>query len=87
MVDRRNDQRLAVNQLARALRRQAGELGDTEITAAGDRRFAVGDVVARMGDRHLHPRGKPNNYVRNGTHGTVSAVNRGREPADDRITV
>ncbi len=88
MVDRRNDQRLVLNRLARALRRQAGELGDTEITAAGDRRFAVGDdVVARMGHRNLHPHGKPDSYVRNGTHGTIAAVHRGADPTDDRLTV
>ena len=88
MVDRRNDQRLVLNRLARALRRQAGELGDTEITAAGDRRFAVGDdVVARMGDRNLHPPGRPASYVRNGTHGTIAAVHRAADPADDRLTV
>ena len=88
MVDRRNDQRLVLNRLARALRRQAGELGDTEITAAGDRRFAVGDdVVARMGDRNLHPHGLPASYVRNGTHGTITAIHPAADPADDRLTV
>jgi conjugative relaxase-like TrwC/TraI family protein len=88
MVDRRNDQRLVLNRLARVLRRQAAELGDTEITSAGGRRFAVGDeVVARMGDRNLHPVGRPANYVRNGTHGVVTAVHHADDPADDRITV
>jgi conjugative relaxase-like TrwC/TraI family protein len=88
MVDRRNDQRLVLNRLARALRRQAGELGDTEITAKGDRRFAVGDdVVARMGDRHLHPHGQPDSYVRNGTRGTVTAIHAAADIADDRLTV
>jgi conjugative relaxase-like TrwC/TraI family protein len=88
MVDRRNDQRLVLNRLARSLRRQAGELGDTEITAEGGRGFAVGDdVVARMGDRNLHPPGKPDNYVRNGTHGVVAAVHPAANPAEDRITV
>jgi hypothetical protein len=88
MVDRRNDQRLVLNQLARALRRHAGELGDTEIHAAGGRRFAVGDeVVARMGDRNLHPPGQPGRYVRNGTHGTVTAVNPATDEAGDRVTV
>jgi conjugative relaxase-like TrwC/TraI family protein len=88
MVDRRNDRRLVLNRLARALRRQAGELGGAEITAAGGRRFAVGDeVVARMGDRHLHPPGLPANYVRNGTHGVVAAVYPASDPAEDRIAV
>jgi hypothetical protein len=88
MVDRRNDQRLVLNRLARSLRRQAGELGDTEITAAGGRGFAVGDdVVARMGDRTLHPPRRPDNYVRNGTHGVIAAVHPAPDSADDRITV
>jgi hypothetical protein len=88
MVDRRNDQRLVLNRLARALRRQAGELDEAEITATGGRRFAIGDeVVARMGDRHLHPSGLPANYVRNGTHGVVAAVHPAADPDDDRITV
>jgi conjugative relaxase-like TrwC/TraI family protein len=88
IVDRRNDQRLVLNRLARALRRHAGELGNIEIVAGGDRRFAVGDdIVARMGDRNLHPSGQPHNYVRNGTHGIVAAVHPAPDPADDRITV
>jgi hypothetical protein len=88
MVDRRNDQRLVLNRLARATRRQAGDLGDAEISAAGGRRFAVGDeVVARMGDRHLHPPGRPASYVRNGTHGVVVALHPAADHDDDRITV
>jgi ATP-dependent exoDNAse (exonuclease V) alpha subunit len=88
MVDRRNDQRLVLNRLARVLRRQAGELGDIEITAAGDRRFAVGDgVVARMGDRNLHPPGLTAHYLRNGTHGTITAVHPAPNPDEDRLTV
>jgi hypothetical protein len=88
MVDRRNDQRLVLNQLARTLRRHAGELGDAAIGAAGGRRFAVGDeVVARMGDRNLHPRRRPGHYVRNGTHGVVTTVRLAPNPADERITV
>jgi hypothetical protein len=88
MVDRRNDQRLILNQLARTLRRHAGELGEVEIGAAGGRRFAVGDeVVARMGDRNLHPSGRPDRYVRNGTHGVITAVHPVADPADERITV
>lgn len=88
MVDRRNDQRLVLNRLARRLRQHMGELGTVEIAAAGDRRFAVGDdVVARMGDRRLHPTDRPANYVRNGAHGTITAVHPTPDPAHDRITV
>jgi conjugative relaxase-like TrwC/TraI family protein len=89
MVDRRNDQRLVLNRLARQVRRQMGELGDAEITAAGGRRFSVGDeVIARMGTRHLHPHGRPDAYVRNGAHGTVTAVHpHPTDPGRDRMTV
>ncbi|MGH9260678.1 MAG: AAA family ATPase, partial [Acidimicrobiales bacterium] len=88
MVDRRNDQRLVLNRLARAMRRHRGELGDTEIVAAGDRRYAVGDeVTARMGDRALHPQGHPANYIRNGAHGVVTAVHPGAIPDQDVIVV
>jgi len=89
MVDRRNDQRLVLNRLARQLRRQMGELGTEELVAAGDRRFAVGDeVTARMGTRDLHPSGRPDAYVRNGAHGTVAAVHRHPEGRhQDELTV
>jgi conjugative relaxase-like TrwC/TraI family protein len=86
MVDRRNDQRLVLNRLAQTMRRQLGELGDTEIVASGDRRYAVGDeVVARMGDRGLHPPGQPGAYVRNGARGTVIAVQHGADAADQLL--
>ncbi len=88
MVDRRNDQRLVLNRLARALRQQLGELGDTEIRATGGRRYAVGDeVVARMGNRRLHPDGLPDAYIRNGARGTVITVHPATEPAEDRMVV
>jgi hypothetical protein len=88
MVDRRNDQRLLLNRLARAMRRHHGELDDEEIVARGDRRYAVGDeVTARMGDRNLHPDDDPAAYVRNGAHGVVTAVLPGPGPAQDRIEV
>jgi hypothetical protein len=88
MVDRRNDQRLILNRLARAMRRHQGELGEAEIVASGDRRYAVGDeVTARMGDRNLYPDGEPTAYVRNGAHGVVTAVLRGRQPDEDQIEV
>ncbi len=55
MVDRRNSTRRQLNRLAHLLRRVNGELGDDEITASGDRTFAVGDrVTARAPNRDLH---------------------------------
>lgn len=88
MVDRRNDQRLILNRLARALRRHHGELGQEEVVASGDRRYAVGDEVsARMGERNLYPVDDPTGYVRNGAHGIVTAVLPGRQPDDDQLEV
>jgi len=75
MVDRRHHTRRQLNRLARHLLRTHGELGDEEVTASGERRFAAGDrVVARMAARHLHVPGEPGRYVRNGARGTVVEV-------------
>jgi hypothetical protein len=70
------------------MRRHRGELGDQEIVASGDRRYAVGDeITARMGDRNLHPDADPASYVRNGARGVVTAVFPERRPHEDRIEV
>lgn len=88
MVDRRHHTRLQLNRLARQLLRTNGELGADEITASGDRAFAVGDrVVARMAARHLHVAGHPDAYVRNGAGGTVTAVSSGHLRAGDTVHV
>ncbi|MGH6693040.1 MAG: ATP-dependent DNA helicase, partial [Gammaproteobacteria bacterium] len=88
MVSRRNDDRRALNRLAHQLRRAAGELGTDELTAVEDRRYSVGDrVIARIPDRHLHPPGRPDAYVRNGAVGTVTALTSGSAPDLDRIDV
>ncbi len=87
MVDRRHHTRHQLNRLARHLLRTQGELGEDEIAASGDRRFAAGDqVVARMAARHLHVPGDPNRYVRNGAHGTVVDVLEG-EGTDDVLRI
>jgi conjugative relaxase-like TrwC/TraI family protein len=88
MVNRRNSVRLALNRLARQLRRAAGEIGHQEIIAAEDRRFAIGDrVIARAPNRDLHPPQRPNSYVRNGAIGTVTALRPGRRAAGDVLVV
>lgn len=75
MVDRRHHTRRQLNRLARHLLRTHGQLGEHEIVASGDRRFAAGDrVVARMAARHFHVAGDAARYVRNGAHGTVIDV-------------
>ncbi|MGQ0823796.1 MAG: MobF family relaxase [Actinomycetota bacterium] len=89
MVDRRNSTRRQLNRLAHLLRRVNGELGDKEITASGDRTFAVGDrVTARAPNRELHVEGDRRAYVRNGALGTIVDVrlNRG-DRVRDALTV
>lgn len=81
MVDRRHHTRQVLNRLARQLRRANGELGEIEMQASGDRRFATGDrVVARMVARDLHVDGDKSAYVRNGATGVVVSV---RDDPDD----
>jgi len=89
MVDRRNSTRRQLNRLAHLLRRVNGELGAEEITASGDRTFAVGDrVTARAPNRELHVPGDRRAYVRNGALGTVVAIHHDRrDRARDALTV
>jgi ATP-dependent exoDNAse (exonuclease V) alpha subunit len=89
MVDRRNSTRRQLNRLAHLLRRANGELGDKEITASGDRIFAVGDrVTARAPNRELHVEGDRHAYVRNGALGTIVAVHLDRrDRTRDALTV
>ncbi len=88
MVDRRNRTRWQLNRLAHRLLQVTGDVGREEIVAARDRRFSVGDrVVARVGERTLHPAGRPADYVRNGATGTVTAITKRRNHKQDRIMV
>ena len=88
MVDRRNRTRWQLNRLAHRLLQVTGDVGREEIVAARDRRFSVGDrVVARVGERALHPAGRPADYVRNGATGTVTAIIKRRNDKQDRIMV
>ena len=89
MVDRRNSTRRQLNRLAHLLLRVNGELDGEEITASGDRAFAVGDrVTARAPNRDLHVKGDHKAYVRNGALGTIVAVSPDRrDRANDSLTV
>jgi len=88
MVDRRNRTRHQLNRLAHRLLQVTGEVGTDEIVASHDRRFSVGDrVVARSGDRTLHPSGRPGDYVRNGANGTVVRLSKHRKPESEAIRV
>lgn len=88
MVDRRNRTRRQLNRLAHRLLQATGEIATAEIEASNGRAFSVGDgVVARVGERNLHPTGRPGDYVRNGAVGTVAAIERGGDRAADAIRV
>ena len=88
LVERSNRRRRQLNRLARKLLQVHGEIGTDELPASGNRAFAVGDeVIARRGNRHLHPDGDPTSYLRNGARGTVIAVERGKAPDEDRLHV
>ena len=88
MVTGRHEVRRALNRLAHQLRRASGEIGADELAAVEDRRYSVGDrVIARIPDRHLHPPGQPDAYIRNGATGTITALTNGKQPDQDRITV
>jgi ATP-dependent exoDNAse (exonuclease V) alpha subunit len=88
MVDGRNAVRRRLNRLAHRLLQANGEVGADELAASGDRGFAVGDrVIARVPARDLHPAGQPRAYIRNGSTGTVTAIDHGQQPQDDTLTV
>jgi conjugative relaxase-like TrwC/TraI family protein len=88
LIERSNHRRQQLNSLARTLLQANGEVSTDEITASRNRAFARGDeVIARKGDRNLHPPDRPDAYVRNGSRGTVIQVAHGDSPMSDEITV
>ena len=89
MVHGRNRQRRLLNQLAQTVLVADGTVDiEQSVTTRDGRRLAVGDeVIARHGDRSIHPPGDRAAWMRNGTTGHIIAVHHGQEPADDRITV
>ncbi len=88
IVDRRNTVRRQLNRLTHRLLQATGHISRNEIPTSDDRHFSVGDrVIARTPNRHLHPPGQPDAYVRNGALGTIVALNPGAHPSDDTITV
>jgi ATP-dependent exoDNAse (exonuclease V) alpha subunit len=88
IVDRRNTVRRQLNRLTHRLLQATGHISCNEIPTSDDRRFSVGDrVIARTPNRHLHPPGQPDAYVRNGALGAIVALNPGAHPSDGTITV
>lgn len=88
LVERSNRRRRQLNRLARKLLQAHGKVAADELTASGGRAFAVGDeIIARRGNRRLHPDGAPAAYLRNGARGVVTAIVRGARPERDRLVV
>ncbi|MDW3220951.1 MAG: MobF family relaxase [Acidimicrobiales bacterium] len=74
MIAEHHTERRALNARAQALLRSDGTLTGPGVTI-GEATFHVGDhVIARAANRHLHPEGDPKNYIRNGTTGTITAI-------------
>lgn len=71
MIIRRNHTRRRLNQIAQTI--LATTVDDTALRLYGANRFGVGDrVIATAPDRALHPPGRPDRYLANGTAGTVT---------------
>jgi ATP-dependent exoDNAse (exonuclease V) alpha subunit len=76
MVHGRNRERRVLNTLAQQLLIADGTVDASECAVLGDgRRLCVGDqVVARHGDRTVHPIDNRNGWMRNGTTGRVVGI-------------
>jgi hypothetical protein len=89
MVHGRNTQRRLLNQITQQLLIEDGDVDpDRAVTTGDGRRLCVGDeVIARHGDRRIHPAGNPDAWMRNGTTGTITNIAVGDTAADDRVTI
>lgn len=89
MVHGRNRERRLLNRIAQQLLVDTGTVDPTQsITTRHGTRLCLGDdVIARHGDRRIHPDGEPDAWLRNGTSGTITAVEHGDTPTDDRIEI
>lgn len=89
MVHGRNTTRRMLNQIAQGVLIADGDVDPTRaVTLRDGRQLCVGDrVLARHGDRRIHPDGRPDDWLRNGTTGTIVAVRHGRKPVDDRLVI
>ncbi len=74
MIAEHHRERRALNVRAQALLRSDGTIDGSGVEI-GESLFHVGDqVIARTPNRNLHPPGDAKAYVRNGTPGTVTAI-------------
>lgn len=85
MIAQHHRERRALNARAQALLRSDGALTGPGV-GIGDATFHIGDeVIARAPNRQLHPANDPKAYIRNGTIGTVTSID--RTPGAETLTV
>lgn len=89
MVHGRNRERRILNRIAQQLLVDAGTVDpEQSVTTRHGIRLCVGDdVIARHGDRRVHPDGQPDACLRNGTSGTITGVHHGDTPDADRVEI
>lgn len=89
MVHGRNRERRLLNQVAQQVLIADGSVdADHAVELRDGRRLCVGDaVIARHGDRNIHPDDEPRAWMRNGTTGRISAIEPGERLGDLRVTV
>jgi conjugative relaxase-like TrwC/TraI family protein len=80
MVAEHHRERRALNTRARVLLAAHGDLHGPVLHAGGHEFQAGDEVICRAPAKQLHPPGQPRRYLRNGTRGTVIAV----DPEDSR---
>ena len=87
MVHQRNTVRQLLNRLAQQLLEADGSIAPVGAARLRDgRRLCVGDeVIARGGNRRLHPQQRPEHWVRNGTRGVIVGIR--HEDDDVAITM
>ena len=77
MIHGRNHTRRTLNTIAQSLLQQDGTVDSRGVVLDDGRRLCIGDrVIARHGNRKLHPESQPDNWLRNGTHATITSLAR-----------
>lgn len=89
MVHGRNRERRLLNHVAQQVLIGDGVVDDGQAVQLSDgRRLFVGDeVIARHGDRRIHPDGDPKRWMRNGTTGTITAISPSQRAGDVVVTI
>jgi ATP-dependent exoDNAse (exonuclease V) alpha subunit len=75
MIHGRNHTRRTLNTIAQTLLQQDGTVTNHGVTLHDGRRLCIGDrVIARRGNRKLHPDNQPDHWLRNGTQATIRSL-------------